>query len=173
MMILTCLAAKPLPATNLLFTTMPIQAVKLSALTCALIALFTTSMRADAVWENSTTRQPVKVEFGPAYTMQGDVRVQKIYTSEETQFPHVFVPDAPMEVFNDGPYAPALPEKPMRIVVLRTHKDDKATAKRIEQAEGKHVEITFRLMSISDELLEPIGLLVEKIKILGDATNSG
>lgn len=127
-----------------------------------------------SLWENSTTKDPVKVSFGPDYTMKGDIRVQKIYTSEGTQFPHVFLPEAPLDVLDDNPaFSPALPEKPMRIVVLRTLSDDKQMLKKLEEAEGKHVEITFSITSISDELLEPVGLLVEKITVLGDAKNSG
>jgi len=146
----------------------------LTVLLCVFTATSICSAVAQSLWENSTTKDPVKVSFGPDYTMKGDIRVQKIYTSEGTQFPHVFLPEAPLEVLDDNPaFSPALPEKPMRIVVLQTLSDDKQMLKKLEEAEGKHVEITFGLVSISDELLEPIGLLVEKITILGDAKNSG
>jgi hypothetical protein len=128
-----------------------------------------------SLWENSTTKDPVKVEFGPSYTVKGDIRVQKIYTSESTQFPHVFLPEAPLEVLdNDPEMSSAVPEKPMRIVVLREVHGDKQMLKQLEKAEGKHVEITFFLTTdINDELLEKIGLMVEKITVLGDAKNSG
>jgi len=129
---------------------------------------------AQAVWENSTTNEPVRIEFGPEYTMKGDVRVQKVYTDDGTKFPAVFLPVSPLEVYHNPsePFQPELPEAPMRLVQLSGSENDKQKAKLLEQAEGKHVEITYNLSVSVLGGLEPVELSVSSIKILGDAKNS-
>jgi hypothetical protein len=140
----------------------------------ATCALALQSSEAQELWENSTTNESVKIEFGPEYTMKGDVRVQKVYTDEGTAFPHIFLPDSPLEVKHDptAPFQPELPEAPMRLVQLSDPATDKQKAKLLEQAEGKHVEITYNLSVSVIAGLEPVELSVSRIKILGDAKNS-
>jgi hypothetical protein len=129
---------------------------------------------AQALWENSTTNEPVRIEFGPEYTMTGDVRVQKVYTDDGTKFPHVFLPVSPLEVYQDpsAPFQPEIPGAPMRLVQLSSSETDKQKAILLEQAEGKHVEITYNLGVSVLGGLEPVELSVSRIKILGDAKNS-
>jgi hypothetical protein len=126
------------------------------------------------LWENSTTKAPVKVEFGPEYTMKGDIRIQKIYGHNGTVFPYVFLPEAPIEVRQDPsePFQPELPEAPMRTVVASAGFDKKDVERTLEAAEGNHVEITFNLSVDAERVMEPVKLIVERINILGDAKNS-
>jgi len=124
-----------------------------------------------AVWENTTTNSPAEVTFGMEYTMRGDIRVQKIFTSNGKEFPSVFLPELPLKIYNDDPaFDLGMSDDPLRIIVLQT--SDKKMAQKLEQAEGKYVEIAYRLTSINAELLAPVGLLVERVTILGDAKNS-
>ncbi len=114
------------------------------------------------------------MEFGVEYTMVGDIRVQKIYGDDGTAFPSVFLPESPIEVSHQpsDSFQPELPEAPMRIVVAEADHGKRQVANALQNAEGKHVELTFVLSVDVKSLMEPVKLVVRRIKIISAASNS-
>jgi len=121
---------------------------------------------AQTLWKNPTKQKPMTVRFGQSYTVTGTVRIQKIYGPNGTVFPSVLLPDRPLRVDTTGELKqPAIDENPMRMVVM--HPTPKI-ASTLEKAEGKRVEVTFRLTMPAPVIFDGVDIYVEKLTFLPD-----
>ena len=124
---------------------------------------------AQTLWQNPTRLAPVDVTFGKTATATGTVRVQKIHGTNGPLFPHVLLPERPIQVRLTGEdlrgNPPVPPDEPMRIVVLIPA--DKRIAATLEKAEGKQVGLTYVLNSANPDVnIHTVNLFVKRVRIV-------